>query len=175
MTPEQLIKISPYAKYKAVLYSPLITAAMQEFDINTKIRQAAFIAQILHESGSLRYVQELASGEDYEGRKVLGNTHTGDGRRFKGRGLIQITGRINYTAVMLALNLDCLEKPELLELPENACRTTAWWWREHDLNEMADLNTEESFIKITKRINGGTNHLKERQDLWKQAKIVLGV
>jgi putative chitinase len=84
MTPEQLIKISPYTKYKAVLYAPLITAAMQEFDINTEIRQSAFIAQILHESGSLRYVQELASGEDYEGRKSLGNTQAGDGKRFKG-------------------------------------------------------------------------------------------
>jgi putative chitinase len=175
MNAEQIVRISPYARGQSVLYAPLLTKAMAEFDINTPIRQAAFMAQILHESCSLRYVKELASGEDYEGRKSLGNMQKGDGKRYKGRGLIQITGRINYTAVMLALNLDCLEKPELLETPENACRTAAWWWKAHGLNEIADLNIDESFIRITKRINGGTTHLKERQDLWKQAKLILGV
>lgn len=172
ITLEQLIKIMPYAKARASTFLPFINAAMEEFGINTKLRQTAFLAQIGHESGQLRYVKELASGSAYEGRRSLGNNMPGDGEKYKGRGLIQVTGKINYTAVMLALNLDCLEHPEVLETPENATRTAAWWWKEHGCNEMADTG---DFLAITKRINGGTNGLEDRQALYKEAKRVLGV
>lgn len=170
ITVEQLKKIMPQAGDKAALFVDHLNKAMEEFEINTPLRQAAFIAQLAHESAQFRYVRELASGSAYEGRKDLGNTQPGDGRKFRGRGLIQVTGRHNYTAVMMALDLDCLEHPELLETPENACKVSAWWWKDHDLSELADTG---DFKKITRIINGGWNGLEEREAFYKKAKEVL--
>lgn len=151
ITKQQLVAIMPFAKGRADLFLPFLNAAMDEFNIDTAKRQAAFLAQLAHESAELRYVKEIASGEAYEGRADLGNTFPGDGVKYKGRGLIQITGRDNYTAVMLALDLDCLEHPEVLETPENACRSAAWWWKNHGLNTLAD---QGEYLKISKTING---------------------
>lgn len=141
--------------------------AMDEFQINTPTRQAAFLAQIGHESGSLRYVRELASGQAYEGRADLGNTEPGDGVKFKGRGLIQITGRANYAACGAALGEDLLGTPEILELPEQAARSAGWFWLTHGCNELADSG---NFQKLTRRINGGLNGLAERTAIWGRAK-----
>lgn len=165
-----LTKIMPYANAKAELYAPLLDAAMREFDINTLARQASFLSQVGHESGQLRYVRELASGAAYEDRKDLGNTQPGDGERYRGRGLIQITGRANYTAAMMALDVDIVEHPELLETPVLACRSAAWFWKSHGLNELADAGDQ---VKVTKRINGGTNGLADRLALFEVAKRVL--
>lgn len=170
MTADQLRKIMPQAGSKADLFAGPLSDSMTEFDINTKARQAAFIAQIGHESGQLRYVRELASGSAYEGRKDLGNTMPGDGVKYKGRGLIQITGKANYVALMMALGIDCLEHPEVLEEPVNASRSAAWFWKDRGLNELAD---QGNFLAITKRINGGTNGLEDRQALWAKAKEIL--
>lgn len=172
ITINQLLQIMPASANRADLFLDHLNSAMQEFEINTPKRQAAFLAQIGHESGQLRYVRELASGKAYEGRKDLGNTQPGDGVRFKGRGLIQITGRTNYTAVMMALGIDCVERPELLETPENACRSAAWWWHSKKLNQLAD---EGDFLRITKIINGGTNGLADRQALYARALQVLNI
>jgi putative chitinase len=172
VTESELLAILPYAKPRiAAFFSPLC-AAMVESEINSKGRQAAFIAQIGHESGQLRYVRELASGEDYEGRKDLGNTEPGDGVRFKGRGLIQITGRVNYLHCSQGLFSDdrLIQFPELLEDPVNACRSAAWWWKAHHLNELADAG---NMYQITRVINGGTNGLADRLALYKTAKEVL--
>ena len=171
LTKEQLIKIFPYAVARVNTFLDPLNAAMIEFDINTPLRQAAFLAQIGHESGQFRYVRELASGAAYEGRKDLGNTHPGDGVRYKGRGLIQITGRLNYIACGKALILDLLVKPELLEEPESACRSAGWFWKSRGLNALADV---ADFVGITRRINGGINGLADRQALYKVAKSVLG-
>ena len=165
-----LEQIMPYAKDKAALYAPLLDAAMREFNINTPARQASFLSQVGHESGQLRYVRELASGAAYEGRKDLGNTQPGDGERYRGRGLIQITGRDNYIAAMMALDVDIVEHPELLEKPVLACRSAAWFWKSHGLNELADAGDQ---VKVTKRINGGTNGLADRLALFEVAKRVL--
>lgn len=170
LTIEALVKIMPYAKAKADQYAPLLNSAMLEFEINTQLRQASFLAQIGHESGQLRYVREIASGAAYEGRKDLGNTQPGDGVRFRGRGLIQVTGRANYTAAMMALDIDCVEHPELLELPINACRSAGWFWKTHGLNELADAGDQ---VKVTRRINGGTNGLATRLELFEVARKVL--
>lgn len=170
LTADTLVKIMPYAKAKAAQYAPLLDAAMREFDINTPARQASFLSQVGHESGQLRYVRELASGAAYEGREALGNTQPGDGVRFRGRGLIQITGRANYTAAMMALDVDCIERPEVLEEPTNACRSAAWFWKSHGLNELADAGDQ---VKVTKRINGGINGLADRLALFEVAKRVL--
>jgi putative chitinase len=171
MNAAQLLQIMPYAGQRrvATFIDPLV-AAMAEFGITTLARQASFIAQIGHESGQLQYVRELASGDAYEGRKDLGNTSPGDGRRYQGRGLIQITGRANYAACGAALSLDLLAQPELLEQPVNACRSAAWFWRTHGLNELADAGDQ---VKVTRRINGGTNGLAERTALFAVAQRVL--
>ena len=147
----QLLEIMPCARQRAtVFYKPLVDA-MGEFEINTIPRQASFLAQVAHESAQLRYVRELAPGTAYENRRDLGNVIPGDGVRFKGRGLLQVTGRTNYKACGRALGLDLITRPELLELPANACRSAAWFWKEHGLNELAD---EGDQTKVTRRING---------------------
>lgn len=170
MSPADLLKIMPLAGPRAEKFCQPLNDAMAEFDINTPARQAAFLAQVAHESGQLRYVRELASGAAYEGRKDLGNAVTGDGARYKGRGLIQITGRANYAAAMLALDIDCLDTPELLEQPANAARSAAWFWKTHGLNELADAGDQTT---ITRRINGGTNGLAERLAFFETAKRVI--
>jgi putative chitinase len=143
-----------------------INKTLEEFEINTPQRIRMFLAQIGHESGQLRYRRELASGEAYEGRKDLGNTKPGDGVRYKGRGLIQITGRYNYGLASLALGLPLLEKPELLEEDLNACRSAGWFWYKSNLNALADMG---KFETITRRINGGLNGYSDRYKLYQRA------
>lgn len=145
---------------------------MDKYEINTPVRQAAFLAQLAHESGSLKYVRELASGEAYEGRKDLGNNQAGDGVRFKGRGLIQITGRSNYEALSVALNFDFIKEPEKLELPGAAALSAGWFWNKNKLNIIADSG---DFKKLTKRINGGFNGLKDRAEHWYRCQKALGI
>ena len=166
-----LLKIMPHAKSRVQDFLEPLNAAMREFHINTPVRQAAFLAQIAHESGELRYVKEIASGAAYEGRKDLGNTQPGDGMRYKGRGLIQITGRNNYAECGKALGVDLITQPELLETNDLACRSAAWFWASHGLNDLADKG---GFERITKRINGGYNGLKERQAYYAKAMLFLG-
>lgn len=172
ITFDELKKICPQTRAGriAVVVEPL-NAAMHEFEIDvTPVREAAFIAQVAHESGGFNYVCELASGEAYEGRADLGNTEPGDGKRFKGRGFIQITGRANYRACGDALGGDLVSQPELLESLDLAARSAAWWWKAHGLNELADKG---DFKLITKRINGGYNGYKERVAFWERAQEAL--
>lgn len=162
----------PFAKARIPSFVAPLNGAMHEFHINSPIRQAAFIAQIAHESGELRYVEEIASGIAYEYRKDLGNTQPGDGMKFKGRGLIQITGRNNYHECGKALGVDLITNPELLETNDLACRSAAWFWASRGLNDLADKG---DYIRICRRINGGYNGLKERQAYHARAKMALGV
>jgi putative chitinase len=174
ITTDLLRRIMPESGPRAALFTvPLVTAAA-EFDINAEERIAAWLAQLAHESGQLRYVRELASGEAYEGRKDLGNTQPGDGVRFRGRGLIQITGRANYEQLRVALGLDCVAHPEILEDPHNAARVSGWFWKGRGLNELADGGTV-NFTKITRRINGGTNGLADREMFYSRARAALGL
>jgi putative chitinase len=159
VTATELKRIFPLAGARVDTFCAPLNIAMGEFEINSPARQASFIAQIGHESGQFRYVRELASGAAYEGRADLGNTMKGDGTRFRGRGLIQITGRANYKACGAALGLDLILYPELLEQPMYACRSAGWFWKTHGLNELADAGDQ---VKVTRRINGGTNGLGER-------------
>ena len=172
MTPEELLKAMPYARSRAQAFAQPLTAAMAEFGIDTSQRKAAFIAQIAHESGSLKYVREIADGSAYEGRADLGNSSPGDGAKFKGRGLIQVTGRRNFSDCAKALGLPLLERPELLETPENASRSAAWFWKTRKLNQLAD---EDRFGAITKIINGGYNGLDDRIKHWLRARKVFGL
>jgi len=177
MTLEDLRGIMTYAGARADKFFPFLEDAMHEFSIDSVTRQAAFLAQIAHESGELRYVRELASGEAYEGREDLGNTEPGDGVRFKGRGLMQITGRRNYSDCGDALGLDLLGEPALLESTGPACRSAGWYWNSRGLNELADA---EDFLGISVKINGRNrrtglpNGWHERLRYWDRARRVLG-
>ena len=171
ITAEELRQIMPDAGTRTITYRDFLQAAMDEFEINTPQRQAAFLAQIAHESGSLRYVRELASGEAYEFRSDLGNDSPGDVPRYRGRGLIQITGKANYQACGDALGLDLIADPGMLERPDLACRSAAWFWQTHGLNELADKG---DFKLITKRINGGYNGYQDRLAFYERAQEVLG-
>jgi predicted chitinase/LysM repeat protein len=155
---------------KAAQYLPHLNRAMAEAGINTPKRQAAFIAQLAHESGEFRYMEEIASGSAYEGRKDLGNTHPGDGVRFKGRGPIQLTGRSNYAAAGKALGLDLVNNPKSAATPEVGFRTAAWFWNTRNLNSYADAG---NFREVTRRINGGYNGLADRQKYYARALDVL--
>lgn len=167
-----LLEIMPHAGSRADTYAPLLWATAQRFDIAAPARLAAWLAQLAHESGELRYTRELASGTDYEGRRDLGNLEPGDGVRYKGRGLIQITGRSNYRMAGVACGIDYEHLPELMEQPEHACLVSGWFWAAHGLNALADAG---DFVAITKRINGGTNGLSERTGYWNAAKRALKV
>lgn len=175
VTLDQLKKIIPYAGPRAAVFLVPLNEAMAEFGISTPARQAAFLAQVAHESGSLRYTCEIASGRTYEGRADLGNTQPGDGIRFKGRGLIQVTGRDNYRACSLALYRDTrlLNRPEALEEVVAACRSAAWFWQSRKLNLLADQDSDVAFRKITRAVNGGFNGLAERIAYYERAKEVL--
>lgn len=164
--------IMPSATQKDVeTYLDPLNKVCNRFDILTAKRAAAFIAQLAHESGSLRYKEEIASGEAYEGRSDLGNTEPGDGKRFKGRGLIQLTGRANYREAGEALGLPLEDKPEtVVSDPYVNVLVAGWFWHTRGLNALAD---KEDFVAITKRINGGTNGLADRQAYWGRAKAAL--
>jgi putative chitinase len=201
MTPEQLIRIAPFAHAVAATFAPLLTAACAEFGISTPARQAAFVPQVAHESaGFTRLVENLnysATGlmsvwpkrfnlttamacarnpekianQVYASRMGNGNVASGDGWRYRGRGLIQITGRANYEGCGEGLGLDLIAHPELLECPEHAARSAGWYWQANGLNALADAG---DFDGITRRINGGLNGIMERRAFWVRAKQEFG-
>ena len=144
-------------------YADPLAAKMAARAIDTPLRQAHFLAQVGHESGELRYTEEIASGDAYEGRVDLGNTQPGDGRKFKGRGLIQLTGRANYTAYgdAIGVNLVDGDNPRRLATdPDLAVDIACWFWQTHGLNALAD---QDDVLTITRRINGGLNGLPDRE------------
>ena len=174
ITAQQLLQILPNAGQVAGFFVPVLNTAMNRYQIVGTKRVAAFIAQIGHESGQLKYVKEIwgptAAQARYEGRKDLGNTVAGDGSKYRGRGLIQITGRANYMACGEGLGLDLIKQPELLEKPQHACMSAAWFWATRGLNTLADAG---QFDRITRRINGGQNGAADRQALHARALKVL--
>ncbi|WP_225408961.1 LysM peptidoglycan-binding domain-containing protein [Stigmatella hybrida] len=167
----QLRKIMPnLSQAKAEQYLPHLNRAMAEANINTPKRQAAFLAQLAHESGEFRYMEEIASGAAYEGRRDLGNTQPGDGVRFKGRGPIQLTGRSNYRAAGQALGIDLENNPKRAADPDVGFRTAAWFWNSRNLNSYADAG---NFREVTRRVNGGYNGLASREAYYQRALNVL--
>ena len=174
MTPSTLAQSLGIPLARADKWALPITRAMLRFGIDTPARQAAFLAQIGHESAGLRHVREIWGPTPaqlrYEGRKDLGNTVAGDGKRFMGRGLIQITGRHNYAQAGRALELPLLQAPELLEQPQNAAHSAGWYWSSRNLNRFADSG---DFRGLTRAINGGYNGMDDRLRLWDMAKAAL--
>lgn len=151
-------------------FLPLLNKTMERYEIDTVARLCMFLAQVGHESAELRYTEEIASGVAYEGRKDLGNLSPGDGTRYKGRGLIQLTGKTNYTLCGLALDLPLLEHPELLSQYEPATLSAGWYWNNHNLNALCDLGL---FEQLTRRINGGMNGYPNRYQLLQRAMSVI--
>jgi putative chitinase len=143
-----------------------LAPAFRRYGITTRLRAAAAVAQFCHESAGFRTTTEFASGQEYEGRRDLGNTHPGDGARFKGRGYIQITGRFNYTAASRAFGVDFISHPELLAAPKWAAMASCYWWSAHGCSALADAG---AFIALTRRINGGVNGLADRQMFYARA------
>lgn len=170
ITKEILKQLAPASKDK------IITDLEKYFDkwlskssINTYLRVCHFLAQCAHESDQFKTLEEYASGAAYEGRRDLGNTQPGDGKRFKGRGIIQLTGRANYAEAGKALGIDLVGNPELGEDPETSVRTAIWFWENKKLNQFAD---KDDVTTITKRINGGLNGFDDRKDKLAKAKKV---
>lgn len=128
--------------------------------MDSELRLAHFMAQLVHESGSFRYMEEIASGSAYEGRADLGNTQTGDGVRFKGRGPIQITGRDNYRKFGRKIGIDIENHPEIAAIPSIGLHLALEYWADRKLNALADA---DDVVTITRKINGGQNGLADRK------------
>ena len=178
LTKQQLLHILPNAGQSAGVFVSALNTAMNHYQIVGLKRVAAFIAQVGHESGQLLYVRELGN-DQYLSKydtgslaKRLGNTPEadGDGQKYRGRGLIQITGRANYAECGEALGLDLVNHPELLEKPQHACMSAAWFWSSRGLSTLADAG---KFDRITRRINGAQNCAADRQALYARALEVL--
>ena len=198
ITAQQLLQILPNAGQVAGVFVPVLNTAMSRYQIVGTKRIGAFIAQVGHESGHLtllvenlnysadalrrnwprRFDVELASAVARKPEQIaniaygnrMGNTEQGDGWKYLGRGLIQITGKNNYCACGEALGLDLIVQPELLEKPQHACMSAAWFWAANGLNTLADAG---KFDAITQRINGGQNGATDRQALYARALKVL--
>lgn len=146
------------------------------YGVTSPLEKAHFLAQVAHESGSGKWLRELASGRAYEGRKDLGNTHVGDGILYKGRGLIQCTGRANYAAYTGWKYGDdrALRAPEMLEELPDAVDAAFWYWtvRRPKLKHLA---LADDVVGVTRAINGGTNGLDDRKAKLAKAKRLLGL
>ena len=198
LTTQQLLQILPNAGQVARVFVPVLNTAMSRYQIVGAERIAAFIAQVGHESGHMtrlvenlnygaealrrnwpsRFNVELASAVARKPEQIaniaygnrMGNTAPGDGWKYRGRGLVQITGKNNYRACGEALGLDLIAQPELLEKPQYGCMSAAWFWASNGLNTLADAG---KFDAITQRINGGHNGAADRQELYARALKVL--
>ena len=156
-----LLKVEPRGKPWIILgLADQMERLAREFEINTPLRQQHFIAQCAHESDHFQTTQEYASGAAYEGRKDLGNVQKGDGKRYKGRGLVQLTGRFNYTKAAKELgDPDILAKPETVERFPLAATVSGWFWLTNKCNAAADRDDPRAVCKI---VNGGMNGLNSR-------------
>ncbi|BCA28386.1 glycoside hydrolase family 19 protein [Metapseudomonas otitidis] len=210
ITEQQLLQILPNARRQAGVFVSSINRAAARYDITSRVRLCAFLAQAGHESAELtRLVENLNYGAAglantwparfaldpaarprqpnglaqslerqpeaianavYGNRMGNGPAASGDGWRYRGRGLFQITGRAQYQRCGSALGLPLVVQPELLERPEHAAMSAAWFWDDNGLNALADAGR---FDDITQRINGGQNGRAERRLLWDRARAVL--
>lgn len=205
LTYDQLLKINgnknpEMCKY----YIDALNKVLLEYKINTKLRLAHFLAQILHESGNLKYksenlnysakalrsvfgkyfkTDEIANqyarkpekiaNRVYANRMGNGDEVSGDGWKFRGRGLIQLTGKNNYTVCGQSIGLNLVNNPDLLtNTAEASVKAACWFWNKNNLNSFADNDDVKS---ITKHINGGFNGLEDRSNILKRAKEILGV
>lgn len=177
ITVANLHAIAPHADpaIAAALIDPL-NKWLPHYAIDTgvpgNLRVPHFFGQAAEESAGFRTLHEYASGREYEGRHDLGNTHPGDGVRYKGRGIFQLTGRANYRLYGGYIAVDLEGNPELAAEPDNAVRLACEFWNRHELSALADA---DNIVAITKRINGGTNGLADRELYYARAKRAFAV
>jgi putative chitinase len=145
----------------------VLRATLESYDITTPLRIAHFLGQTCEESAGFRTTEEFASGEEYEGRPVLGNTQPGDGPRYKGRGLLQLTGRQNYTNYGEALGLDLVNNPALAAQPSVSLKIACEYWKRHNINAACD---QDDILTVTEKVNGGHNGLPDRRAYTSKAK-----
>ncbi|SDW27579.1 Predicted chitinase [Albimonas donghaensis] len=139
---------------------------------DTPLRLAHFMAQVAHETSRFRIMAERASGDAYEGRTDLGNTEPGDGRRYKGRGFIQIVGRANYARITEQTGVDVLSNPDAASEPNIALLVAAAYWANREVNAAADA---DDLSRVTKLITGGLTGLEDRRAKLTEAKALLGL
>lgn len=151
LTQALLSAAMPRAAARLTTLWPALADAMHKGGIDDPLDQAAFLATIGHETLDLRYMQEIASGAAYEGRRDLGNVEPGDGIRFKGRGPIQITGRYNYTKFAVYSGYDCVSNPKLLEDPYIGTLASVWFWTVNGCGKCAQAN---DFLRVSVKVNG---------------------
>ena len=173
---EELAHALPDAREENIaLFTPIIVEVMDKYNVNTPLRKAHYIAQMGHETGQLRYREEIASGAAYEWRRDLGNVQKGDGQLFKGRGHGMLTGRYNYTKYdeYREGKRKYILHPELVAEEDYTCADTwGWYWDSKNLNHFAD---KDSILTITRAVNGGYNGLEDRKRLLVLAKQAFGV
>ena len=204
LTLEALAWIAPNLMKNKIPATPqnvveAVNFAMREAEVNTPARKSAFLSQMIQESDGLNTTTEYATGELYEGKRNLGNTEPGDGKRFKGRGFIQLTGRGNYTNAWLDLNfavkkdattkhlylgVDPIDPPRAAKLHESAL-TATWFWKKKGLNALADdlqtaRNEEDQFLAVSVRVNGKhkngyPNGWADRKSYYRKAKKSYGI
>lgn len=173
ITEQQLKFIYPLSSSeKRRVFLPFFNEYLIDYEINTTLRMCSYFAQIGHESGQLNYTEEIYSGEKYDVGKLaerLGNTpeDDGDGEKYKGRGLIQITGRANYENISKIYRVDFLSHPELLSTPKWAVVSSMWFWEYNELSKIADSG---NFELLTRKINGCLNGYEERLELYEKCK-----
>jgi putative chitinase len=143
---------------------------LESYDITTRLRIAHFLGQTCEESAGFRTTEEFASGEEYEGRKDLGNVNQGDGRRFKGRGLLQLTGRSNYREYGQALGIELESNPQLAAEPALSLRIACEYWKRKNINAACD---KDDVVAVTLLVNGGINGLDERRKFTSAAKTAV--
>jgi putative chitinase len=177
ITSDQLQEIIKPVNINTGMLNQITNSLNQTFDgyeINTNLRMCHFLAQVLHESGTFRYTEEIwgptVTQQKYEGRADLGNDSPGDGFKYRGRGWIQLTGKANYKLASAELNQDFVNNPDLLQQYPGAALIAGWYWKNHNLNSLAD---NDDILDITRKINGGTNGLAERQGWLSRAKAVI--
>lgn len=171
ITKEMLRKLAPTGKEEIISHlAAHLNDQLAKYNINNYLRVCHFLAQAAHESASFRTLEEFASGSAYEGRKDLGNVNPGDGKRYKGRGIFQLTGRANYRVMGQKLGYELEHKPELAADPMISIKTACEYWNSRNLSAYADL---DDVLTITRRINGGTNGLDDRRQYLSKAKAII--
>jgi putative chitinase len=148
----------------------VIQSTLEQYEIDTRLRVAHFLAQIIHEAAGLSTTEEFASGAAYEGRKDLGNVNPGDGRRYKGRGLLQLTGRANYKRLGEKVGINLEDDPALAAEPKLSLTIACEYWTDRRINAVCDA---DDLIAVTKKVNGGLNGLADRRQLLVKAKAAL--
>ena len=176
ITAAMLNEIAPGANQTIVNgLVPYLNQYLPQYGIDTLSRMKHFFGQAAEESASFRTLTEYASGAEYEGRTDLGNTQAGDGVRYKGRGIFQITGRSNYTTIGTKLGVDLVDNPALAATPQIAVETACIYWQTHNLSLIADssMSAYDTCVAITKKVNGGTNGLDVRWLMTQRATTAL--